>query len=185
MDTEVFQSQGDRAGGGVIMTTSKKKFSHPRLLSPTRDVVPPVPKDGDEVYGGIIRINVSALMDWLKDHPQPVIDMNICIWRSHDNKEARYVEAADITRPIIIAEFAPDYRDFIPTIPEDDWIARGYVCIDGHHRIEKARKLGIEKLPAIVLRMEQHLPYVFAGYERYVEYWNSKLADRVRDGQRS
>ena len=94
------------------------------------------------------------------------------------------MEAADITRPIVVAEIAPDYHDFVLDIPEKDWISRGYVCIDGQHRIEKARRLGTETLPAVVIRMEQHIPFLYKGYDRYVEYWNGKLKDRTEDALR-
>ena len=79
---------------------------------------------------------------------------------------------------------APDYRDFSADIPGSDWLTRGYVCVDGHHRLEKAKRLGLQTLPAVVLRMEQHYPFLYAGYDQYVEYWNGKLKDRTEDAQR-
>ena len=94
------------------------------------------------------------------------------------------MEAADIKRPIIIVEMAPDYCDFISDFPMDSWGARGYVCIDGQHRIEKATRLGLKTLPAVVLRMEQHISFLYAGYDSYVNYWNGKLKDRTEDAQR-
>ena len=110
--------------------------------------------------------------------------MSVKIWGSHEGKTEEYIQAADLSRPIIVAEIAPDYRDYVPDIPGDDWVARGYVCIDGHHRLEKARRMGIEELPAIILRMEQHIPFVYIGYDRYVEYWNRKLQNREQDAAR-
>ena len=128
--------------------------------------------------------NVSALLEWVKQNPQPTVEIPADIWGSFSEKEDCYVEAADLTRPIVVAEIAPDYREFIPDISEKDWITRGYVCIDGQHRIEKARRLGIKTLPAVVIRMEQHLPFLYKGYDRYVEYWNGKLKDRTEDALR-
>lgn len=163
----------------------KVKFDHPRLLSPERETTPVLPDLGDEIYcSGVFYFNVSALLKWLKQNPQQVVEMPADMWGSFSKKEDRYVEAADITRPIVVAEIAPDYRDFAPDIPEKDWISRGYVCIDGQHRIEKARRLGIKTLPAVVIRMEQHIPFLYKGYDRYVEYWNGKLKDRTEDAQR-
>lgn len=72
----------------------------------------------------------------------------------------------------------------IPDFPENDWYARGYVCIDGQHWIEKATRLEMGTLPAVVLRMEEHVPFLYASYDRYVEYWNGKLRDRTEDAQR-
>ena len=44
------------------------------------------------------------MLDWLKEHPQPVVEMPICMWESSGSKEDCYVEAADVTRPIVIAD---------------------------------------------------------------------------------
>ena len=163
----------------------KAKFDHSRLLSPERQEAPVLPDVGDEIYcSGVFFFNVSALLEWVKQNPQPTVEIPADIWGSFSEKEDCYVEAADLTRPIVVAEIAPDYREFIPDISEKDWITRGYVCIDGQYRIEKARRLGIKTLPAVVIRMEQHLPFLYKGYDRYVEYWNGKLKDRTEDALR-
>ena len=163
----------------------KAKFDHSRLLSPERQEAPVLPDVGDEIYcSGVFFFNVSAQLEWVKQNPQPTVEIPADIWGSFSEKEDCYVEAADLTRPIVVAEIAPDYREFIPDISEKDWITRGYVCIDGQHRIEKARRLGIKTLPAVVIRMEQHLPFLYKGYDRYVEYWNGKLKDRTEDALR-
>ena len=144
-----------------------------------------MPDVDDEIYcGGVCFFHVSALLKWLKQNPQPIVEIAVETWSSFSYKEDRYVAAADLSQPIIIAEIAPDYRDFVPDIPEHSWISRGYVCIDGQHRIEKARRLGITTLPAIVVRMEQHTPFIYKGYEQYVEYWNNKLKDRSEEALR-
>lgn len=49
--------------------------------------------------------------------------------------------------------------------------------IDGHHRLMKAKQLGIEKVKAYIVRMEQHIPFMIEGFDEYVEYWNNKLND--------
>lgn len=163
----------------------KTKWTHPRMLSATRALNPVAPNDGDEIYcGGVVQINVTALLDWVNNQTLPIVQMPVGIWGAHEGKLEEYVQAADLSRPIIIAEIAPDYRDFVPDIPENDWPSRGYVCIDGHHRLEKARRMGIQALPAIILRMEQHVPFSYIGYDRYVEYWNRKLQDREADAAR-
>lgn len=102
------------------------------------------------------------------------------IWGSASEKEDCYVEVADITWPIVVTESAPDYRDFVPDIPEKDWTSRGYVCIDRLHRIEKARRLGNKTIPTVVIRMEQHIPFL----HQYVEYWKGKLKNRTEDALR-
>lgn len=164
---------------------TKTKWAHPRMLSASKTRNPVAPDDGDEIYcGGVVQINVTALLEWTNSQTLPIIQMPVKIWGTFEEKSEEYVQAAELSRPIIIAEIAPDYRDFVPDFPEDDWVSRGYVCIDGHHRLEKARRTGIEALPAIILRMEQHIPFVYIGYDRYVEYWNKKLQNREADAAR-
>lgn len=163
----------------------KVKFEHPRLLTTDRKETPVFPEVGDEIFGnGVFYFNITALLGWLNQDPQPVVDMPIDMWASSFPKEACYVEAEDLTRPIIVAEIAPDYSDFVPDIPEQHWTSRGYACIDGQHRIEKARRMGIDTLPAVVIRMEQHITFLYRGYDKYVEYWNGKLKDRTDDALR-
>lgn len=106
------------------------------------------------------------------------------MWESSGSKDDSYVEAADVTRPIVIAEIAPDHRDLLSEIPESGWDVRSYVCIDGYHRIEKARRMGLKTMPAVTLRMEQHVPFLYSGYDQYTDYWNGKLEERSQDAQR-
>lgn len=163
----------------------KMKFEHPRLLSTERKDTPVLPEAGDEIFcNGVFYFNITALLAWLRENPQPVVSMPIDMWISSFPKEECYMEAADVTRPIVIAEIAPDYLDFVTDIPERHWPSRGYACIDGQHRIEKARRLGTKSLPAVVIRMEQHTPFLYKGYDKYVEYWNGKLKDRTEDALR-
>lgn len=163
----------------------KIKFEHPRLLSTERKSLPAIPEEGNEIFcNGVFYFNITALLDWLGHNPQPIVNMPIDMWAASFPKEDCYIEAADLTRPIVIAEIAPDYLDFVSDFPKEHWPSRGYVCIDGQHRIEKARRLGIKTLPAVVIRMEQHIPFLYEGYDRYVEYWNGKLKDRSEDALR-
>ena len=112
------------------------------MLSTTKTLNLVAPNDGDEIYcGGVVQINVTALLEWVNSQTLPIIPMPVKIWGTHEGKHEEYVQATDLSRPIIIAEIAPDYRDFVPDISEDDWISRGYVCIDGHHRLEKAKRM--------------------------------------------
>ena len=51
--------------------------------------------------------------------------------------------------------------------------------IDGNHRVEKARKMGILKVPAYRLSIPQHVRFLTdkKAYVCYVEYVNGKLKD--------
>ena len=163
----------------------KNKFDHPRLLSSERTTPPVFPDFGDEIFqNGVFFFNISAILKWLEQNPQPIVEIPTDLWGTFPDKEDCYVDATDLTRPIAIAEIAPDYRDFHPDFPEHHWPSRGYSCIDGQHRLEKARRLGLKALPAVILRMEQLIPFLYDGYDRYVLYWNSKLKERTEDALR-
>ena len=72
-----------------------------------------------------------------------------------------HIEAADLERPLIFVELGPD----------------SYNLIDGHHRLEKARRKGIPELPAWLVDAHAAIHYLGSEMEycRYVEYWNSKI----------
>lgn len=160
-------------------------WNHPRCLAFERAYTPEEPKCGDEIFcNGLFYFHISALLKWLELHPQPVVNLPVRVWGCTQNVEEKYIQQADLKRPIVVVEMAPDYRDFVPDFPENDWLSRGYVCVDGHHRIQKASRMGLDMLPAVVLRMEQHVPFMYSGYEYYVNYWNEKLAVRMADAKR-
>lgn len=159
-------------------------IANPRKLPLARANTPIVPNPGDEVFtSGVFFFNITAMLEWLESESKETVSMPISIWPVTE-KEEHNIEKADITCPIIVAEIAPDYRDFRPEIRFNDWIARGYSLIDGYHRVEKAKQLGLNELPAIVLRMEQHVPFLYKGYEEYVHYWNGKLETRQEEAER-
>jgi hypothetical protein len=68
----------------------------------------------------------------------------------------------------------------VPAISEHHWTSRGYVCVDGQHRLKKARRIGIKTLPAVEIRIEQHIPFLYKGYVQYADYWNGKLKNVQR-----
>jgi len=71
------------------------------------------------------------------------------------------VDSTDISTPVILAEISPGR----------------YNLIDGNHRMEKARRMGVKNLVAYKLNVEQHIPFLTSkkAYLAYIEYWNSKL----------
>ena len=54
---------------------------------------------------------------------------------------------------------------------------KGAKFIDGNHRMEKARRMGINSMLAYRLNVEQHMKFLTnkKAYVAYIEYWNSKL----------
>ena len=54
--------------------------------------------------------------------------------------------------------------------------------IDGHHRLEKAFRLGINSLSAYKFTVNQHLAFLTSqkGYTAYIKYWNEKIQNEIR-----
>ena len=49
--------------------------------------------------------------------------------------------------------------------------------IDGNHRMEKARRMGIKNMSAFRLDVKQHIKLLTSKdvYLYYIEYWNGKV----------
>lgn len=126
---------------------------------------------------GIFNYNVSRLMKdlaaddtekdsktpWLNAAVQVKISVADAIKHCHDlgPLEEEHVQAADLERPLIFVELAPD----------------SFNLIDGHHRLAKARLEGITELPAWMVGAHEAVSYLGSEreYNRFVEYWNSKI----------
>lgn len=136
---------------------------------------------GDEYFpNGIFKFHVTKLNEHIDKYSEEFIFEEIDVneyFKYFCNVEMNpnFVEAANLDRPVILAEIAPDrLHHGYPSISKD-YYSRGYNLIDGHHRLMKAKQHGLEKLKAYVVCMEQHIPFMIEGIEEYVEYWNSKL----------
>lgn len=137
-----------------------QRFANPRKLPVTRANTPILPNPGDEVYAcGVFSFNITAMLKWLESESRETVSMPIRIWPVTD-KEEHNIEKADITRPIIVAEIAPDYRDFRPEIRFNDWIARGYSLIDGYHRVEKVVSAPHRVLPENISKRLMHQDFI-------------------------
>jgi len=132
---------------------------------------------------GIFLFDITCLDEHIKTHQIDFLTIDIEVDRYYCDdsvmgvKELKeeHIEAADLNRPILFVEIAPDRYELGTWKDQDDLFMRGYNLIDGHHRIAKAHKLGKKTMKAYVVRMEQHLPFMLHGYKEYVEYWNEKL----------
>ena len=104
------------------------------------------------------------MTEYIRDNPDGVPLREVAVAsvpKFSDSYDESYLETVDLSKPVIMAEIAPGR----------------YTLIDGHHRMERARRLGLEKVPAYWLNVEQHMKFLISqrAYESYVEYWNSKL----------
>lgn len=138
-------------------------------LSVDESFVPFSVADGDELFpNGTFVFNVTRILAHLTRHPNhaelvPVAVDSFPRWS--DCLDDAHVEAADLTRPIVLAEIAPG----------------SYNVIDGHHRLEKARRQGVDTLPAFRLGATQHVPFLTSvkAYRAFVAYWNGKVEERM------
>lgn len=125
-------------------------------------------EDGDELFpNGIFVFNITKMTEYIMRSRIPCEEVQVRDFSRGTSKfKEEHLAVVDITRPIIVAEIS---------------LGR-YNVIDGNHRIEKARRLGIETIMAYKLGPEQHLPFLTTsqGYSAYVEYWNGKLKDEKR-----
>ena len=121
--------------------------------------------EGDELFSnGIFEFNVTRILEHITNDLAEVDLTGVAVSDFHPGFSVlhqSHVESADISRPVILAEISPG----------------SYNLIDGRHRMEKARRLGIEKIPAYKLHVYQHIAFLTSkkAYLTYVEYWNSKL----------
>jgi hypothetical protein len=129
--------------------------------------VPCPVEDGDELFpNGIFVFNVTRILEHVARHPaevalEPVSVRSFPRW---DRPLAdAHVEAADLARPVLLAEIAPGR----------------FNLIDGHHRLEKARRRGVETLWAYRLTAAQQVRFLTStsAYLAFVGYWNGKLGE--------
>ncbi len=128
----------------------------------------PVNIDRDDEYfpNGIFVFNITKMLRYIESNKDEVKCEDIDVHKYRDEKfciDEAYLEFSDLSKPVILAEICPGI----------------YNLIDGHHRIEKAYRLGIEKISSYKLKPAQHLLFLTTeqAYVRYIEYWNSKIED--------
>jgi hypothetical protein len=122
---------------------------------------------GDELYpNGIFEFNVTRLLAFIRAHterfPVELVELtDIADYGASENLNDAAILASDLSHPILLAEIAPGR----------------YSVIDGHHRLAKARREGLCRMPVHRVRCPEHLAFLTSvrAYETYVEYWNSKI----------
>ena len=142
---------------------SKKK--NPLLLEIDENYEPAVTEGGDECYpNGFFVFNITKMLKFISNNPGTIELKKIKV-KEHRSSfsvlNENHLEKVDIDKPIILAEISPGR----------------YNVIDGNHRIEKAYRSGVETIPAYILIVRQHLPFLTTveAYHAYVKYWNSKF----------
>lgn len=124
--------------------------------------------DEDEMYpNGIFVFNITKMAEYLRNNNITCEEVLVKEFsRGFSKFKEDYLATVDVTRPIIVAEISPGR----------------YNVIDGNHRMEQARRMGIETLPAYKISPDQHLQFLTTeqGYLAYIEYWNSKLKELLK-----
>lgn len=134
----------------------------------------PVEPD-DELYpNGIFEFNITRLLAFIDAHARRFPIESVAVAEIPDyggsalDEDAIY--RADLSRPILLAEIAPQF----------------YSVIDGNHRVGRARRDGLAAVPGRKIACPVHVAFLTsnAAYEKYVEYWNSKVNALQRQRKR-
>lgn len=141
-----------------------------RKLKWNRKFKPVSVDSGDELFAnGIFVFNVTKMLALIQTNPDifPVeqIDVDeIEDYAAGDELSQETVAAADVSNPVILAEIRPGH----------------FNVIDGNHRVERARRDGVKRIPARRIEAKHHIPFLTStqAYEAYVRYWNEKV-DRL------
>ncbi len=140
----------------------------PARLEPDKKFQPCLVESGDEHYAnGIFEFNINGLLAFIETCPERFPVESVLVDDFPDYSSSNLTEEtvlnADLSRPILLAEIAPGL----------------FNVIDGNHRLAKARRECVQMVPARRIRCPDHVAFLTSvwAYEKYVEYWNSKLED--------
>jgi hypothetical protein len=130
---------------------------------------------GDEHYpNGIFEFNITRLLAFIDARADrfPIESITVADIPDYGSSQLNddTVRAADLSRPVLLAEISPGL----------------YNLIDGHHRIARARREGVASVPGRKIACPVHVAFLTStlAYESYVEYWNSKLKALQRERAR-
>ncbi len=134
------------------------------MLKIDPDFIPCPAEEGDELFpNGIFVFNVTRMIEYIQESDEVILEEVMINDINHhfSSINESHLDTVDISRPIILAEIAPGR----------------YNLIDGHHRLEKARRMGKESMQAYKMNVLQHVQFLTSkeAYQSYVEYWNNKL----------
>ena len=136
-----------------------------RILKADSNFSPCPVSDGDEVFAnGIFEFNITKMIEYIQENVDRIILAEVAVgdfFQEFSSIDESHVDSVEISKPVTLAEIAPDRYDLI----------------DGNHRMEKARRMGITNMPAYRLNVEQHVRFLTSkmAYLAYIEYWNGKL----------
>jgi hypothetical protein len=160
-------------GPRMMLNSPSAETGFPAKLKRDNSFQPCPAESGDEHYqNGIFEFNITRLLAFIDTSAErfPIelvpVDEFPNFGGSHLDEET--LRTADLSRPILLAEISPGL----------------YNVIDGHHRLARARCDSVQTIPSRRIRCPDHVFFLTSAwaYEKYVEYWNSKLEDLPHAG---
>lgn len=136
-----------------------------KMLKVDNNFTPCPINNGDELFpNGIFEFNIARILEYIENNPNEVELVEVAVddfFKGFSSIDEFHVDSVEISRPVILAEISPGH----------------YNLIDGNHRMEKARRMGITSILAYRLNVKQHMKFLTnkKAYLSYIEYWNSKL----------
>jgi len=122
--------------------------------------VPCPVKPDDELFNlGIFVFNITRVWEVIENNLDKFFLEDIPVnnlYSSFSNIDEDHVDAVDISRPVLLAEITPGQ----------------FTLIDGNHRMQKAKRLGLSTIKAYRLNIADHIQFLTSkeSYEKYVEY---------------
>lgn len=136
-----------------------------KMLKVDNDFTPCPVTTGEELFpNGIFEFNITKMLEYIQKNPNGITLEEVAVndfFKGFSSINESHMDSVEISRPVILAEISPGQ----------------YNLIDGNHRMEKARRMGINSMLAYKLNVEQHMKFLInkKAYVAYIEYWNSKL----------
>jgi hypothetical protein len=128
---------------------------------------------GDELFpNGIFVFNIAKIIEYIQKNPDSITIEEVAVrdyYKGFSSINESNVDSVEISKPVILAEISPGR----------------YNVIDGNHRMEKARRVGINGIQAYKLNVEQHIRFLTSKkiYVAYIEYWNTKIKEIGKMGR--
>lgn len=127
-----------------------------------KNFVPCPVKPEDELFRlGIFVFNITRMLEFIENYPEKFVLEDISVnnlYSSFSRIDENRIDVVDFSMPVLLIEITPGQ----------------FTLIDGNHRMEKARRLGIKSLKGYRLKISDHIPFLTSkeSYEKFVEYLN-------------
>jgi len=138
-----------------------------KLLKIDKNFIPASEDEGDELYqNGFFVFNISKIIKYIKENSDIFIPEKLSVKDfpyTFANLNEKHINSVNFNEPVILAEISPER----------------YNLIDGNHRMEKAKRSGIEFIMAYRLNVNLHINFLTSieAYYAYINYWNGKVKD--------